>query len=35
MVFSYLIFVTARIAQSDGYIFHVTNFSAVEALVTR
>ena len=35
MVFSYLIFVAAGIAQSDGYIFHVTNFSGVEASVTR
>ena len=34
-MFSYLLFVTARIAQSDGFIFHITNFSAVEASVTR
>ena len=35
MVFSYLLFVAARIAQSDGFIFHVTKLSAVEASVTR
>ena len=33
MVFSYLLFVAARIAQSDGFISHVTNFSAVEPSV--
>ena len=35
MVFSYLLFAAARMAQSDGFMLHVTNFSAVDALKTR